>query len=137
MRDNAANLVRKRSVTENYMEPGNYRIIDQGNNEFVLEHKTDASKNKHVKVQIGKNGKVEYVGLPDQFDYFMETFTDQEKLTNALSILQTMINDGVQDKTMMTDEEVKLMIEKNVQFKTTDPRLDYEIVSQIGVGGFS
>jgi len=30
---------------------------------------------------------------------------------------------------MMTDEEVKLMIERNVQFKTTDPRLDYEIVS--------
>lgn len=37
----------------------------------------------------------------------------------------------------MTDEEVASMIEKNVQFNTSDPRENYEIVSQIGVGGFS
>lgn len=30
-----------------------------------------------------------------------------------------------------------MMIEKNVQFNTSDPRENYEIVSQIGVGGFS
>lgn len=29
------------------------------------------------------------------------------------------------------------MIERNVQFKTEDPRSYYEVVSQIGVGGFS
>jgi serine/threonine protein kinase len=29
------------------------------------------------------------------------------------------------------------MIEKNVQFNTNDPRESYDIISQIGVGGFS
>jgi serine/threonine protein kinase len=37
----------------------------------------------------------------------------------------------------MTEEEVAAMIERNVQFKTSDPRENYEVVSQIGVGGFS
>jgi serine/threonine protein kinase len=37
----------------------------------------------------------------------------------------------------MTDDEVAQMIERNVVFKTTDPRENYEVVSQIGVGGFS
>lgn len=50
MRDNAANLVKRKTNVDNYIEPGKYRIIEKGNNEFILEHKTEAGKDKIIKV---------------------------------------------------------------------------------------
>ena len=70
------------------------------------------------------------MGLPEQFSYFLETFNDEEKYKNPLDILQTIVNDGLQERPLkMTDEDVAKMIERNVQFKTNDPRESYEIIS--------
>jgi serine/threonine protein kinase len=87
---------------------------------------------------IRDKGQVEFRGLPDQFAFYLREFKQHEMDNTPFSVLQTIINDGLQDKAaMMTDQEVAEMIEKNVQFKTNDPRMDYEIIRQIGVGGFS
>jgi len=68
----------------------------------------------------------------------MQNFTEEEKWTKPLYILLTLVNEGLQEKaTMMTDEDVQQMIERNCQFNTSDPRENYDIIRQIGVGGFS
>ena len=38
---------------------------------------------------------------------------------------------------MLDEAEVEQMIERNVQFNETDPRDSYEVVNQIGTGGFA
>jgi hypothetical protein len=36
-----------------------------------------------------------YVGLPEQFSYYLDTFNDEQKISKPLMILQTLINDGL------------------------------------------
>jgi hypothetical protein len=57
--------------------PGDYQIIQVGEKserKFLLEHR-DGNK-VTVQVKVADDGTVEYEGLPDEFVYLMDSFSN-------------------------------------------------------------
>lgn len=73
------------------IRPGDYKIIPVGvnNDKFILEHR-DGTK-VEINIQVNDDGSVDYVGLPDEFTYLLNSFSDKEKTQEPLLILQSII----------------------------------------------
>jgi hypothetical protein len=59
------------------------------NDKFILEHR-DGTK-VEINIQVNDDGSVDYVGLPDEFTYLLNSFSDKEKTQEPLLILQSII----------------------------------------------
>jgi len=102
---------------------------------------------------VDKDGTVNFEGLPAQFEYNMNTFSDEEKKNGPLDCLSAAIREreGMgrkdiepqdertheeEEKSEIPDEEkAKKMI--NFDLKSDDPSKYYDIIERIGVGGFA
>jgi len=64
------------------------------NDKFILEHR-DGTK-VEINIRVNDDGSVDYVGLPDEFTYLLNSFSDKEKTQEPLLILQSIIktNEG-------------------------------------------
>lgn len=116
-------------------------------NVFSLEHRDDTQS--EIKVVEDSEGNVEFEGLPNQFAYSMNVFTNEEKKNTPLECLSAAIReregigkknaepepqDGEQ-KYVPSDSEVKKML--NFDLKEDDPSKYYDIIERIGIGGFA
>lgn len=73
--------------SESYIDPFQYRLVQKSETEFILQNKEDPDKSIDISIGRDDKGKVQYFGLPEQFRYYLGTFTDDEKLAKPLSIL--------------------------------------------------
>jgi hypothetical protein len=59
------------------LRPGDYQIIqigDKSERKFILEHRD--GKKVTVQVKVADDGTVEYEGLPNEFTYLMNSFSN-------------------------------------------------------------
>ena len=82
----------KRTASEiqaasNYIDPLSYRLSQASEYEFTLKSKTNPGDQIQIKVERTPQGKVEFVGLPEQFSYYLDTFNDDQKISKPLIIL--------------------------------------------------
>lgn len=52
------------AASDRYIDPHNYKIIEQSNTDFILVNKTNPEDKIFIKVEKNSNGKVIFKGLP-------------------------------------------------------------------------
>lgn len=93
-------------------------------------------------MNIDENGKVEFVGLPQDLEYTLSTFSDEEKRTKPLLTLQCVIREReggadsfLPDEDLPSEYATKTMLK--VEVKKEDPSIYYNVIGKIAVGAFA
>jgi hypothetical protein len=74
------------------LRPGDYWLIKISEEVFSLEHR-DGTKTE-IRLVVNKDdGSVSFEGLPSQFEYGINIFTDQEKREGPLECLSAAIRE--------------------------------------------
>lgn len=84
----ARNIARSASElarnADSYIDPFQFRLVQESNTKFILQNKEDPDKTIEISIITDDKGKVKYQGLPEQFWYYLDTFNDAEKLAKPL-----------------------------------------------------
>ena len=113
-------------------------VCKVSNNEFILEHNNDVSRNVHVTMQINSDGKTEWTNLPQSgITMLNQRFGDSFLQTNPLVALRSLILESTQQAVGFRGiEEIRRVLTNVCQIQQTDPSQKYKIMKKLGQGAF-
>ena len=113
-------------------------VIIEDNRNFVLQHRTDESKQIQVQMRPGPKGGFEWVGLPDCLKMQLTVFSDQEIAEYPGTLLKVILGQLYSPKQALKDSgEISHQINQAAAIKVENPSSYYRVVGKEGEGGFA